>query len=82
MSTMQEQTIGVRELYTSIPKIARATSRGTSFVVMKRTKPLFRIEPFMTRKKEYTRFDMKKLQFKGGKTLSRDIDAILYGRSR
>ena len=79
---MQEQTIGVRELYTSIPKIARATNKGASFVVVKHAKPLFRIEPFLTRKKEYTRADFKKLQFKGGgKYTSRDIDTIMYGHS-
>ena len=79
---MQEATIGVRELYTSIPKIARATSRGASFIVVKHAKPLFRIEPLMTRKKEYTLSDFKKLQFKGGgKHTSRDIDSIVYGRS-
>lgn len=79
---MQEATIGVKELYTSLPKIARATSRGSSFVVVKHSKPLFRIEPLTTRQKTYTKYDMEKLRFKGGKTLSQDIDKILYGRSR
>lgn len=79
---MPETTIGIRELYTSIPKIARATSRGASFIVVKHAKPLFRIEPLETAKKEYTLSDFKKLQFKGGgKYTSRDIDSTVYGHS-
>jgi len=79
---MPETTIGVRELYTNLPKIARATSKGASFVVVKHAKPLFRIEPLLTRQKEYTLSDFKKIQFKGGgKYTSKNIDAIVYGRS-
>ena len=79
---MQETTIGVKELYTSLPKIARATSRGASFVVVKHAKPLFLINPLSTFQKKYTRHDMKRAQFKGGKTMSADIDTVLYGRAR
>ncbi|MEK7648287.1 MAG: hypothetical protein AAB400_00005 [Patescibacteria group bacterium] len=79
---MSEETIGVKQLYRSLPRIARATKKGYSFVVVKYSEPLFRIEPITSRSKEYTRYDMEKLQFKGSKTSSKDIDTILYGHSR
>ena len=79
---MPETTIGVKELYTSLPKIARATGRGDSFIVVKHAKPLFMINPIPAYSKKYTRHDMKRAQFKGSRSMSRDIDSVLYGSAR
>lgn len=38
-----EKTIGLRAFRENIGKYARATARGTSFVVMRKNEPLFRI---------------------------------------
>jgi len=74
------ETIGVKELYSSLTKITRATNRGESFIVMKHAKPLFRIEPLLTHQKEYTFDDLKKLQFKGGgRHTSGNVDKFVYG---
>lgn len=78
----QETTIGIKQLHLSIPKITRATNRGTSFVVMRHTKPLFRIEPLRQSQKKYTLRDLGKLHYKDkDRRLSTHIDRILYGRS-
>lgn len=37
--------IGLKEFRTDVSKIAREVARGGSFVVVKRSKPLFRIAP-------------------------------------
>lgn len=79
---MPEQTIGVKELHANLPKIARQVQRGVSFVVLKHTTPLFRIEPIKKdTKKTYSLKDFEKLQFHSGeKNLSKKIDAIVYGK--
>ncbi len=78
----QDTTIGIKQLHLSIPQITRATKRGASFVVMRHTKPLFRIEPLRETQKKYTLHDVTKLQFKDkDRRLSTHIDRLLYGRS-
>ena len=76
---MQTKTIGVKQLHQQLDKITRETRRGTSFVVLKHTIPLFRIEPIAPTKK-HSWADIKKLQFNSGeKNLSKNIDKIVYG---
>lgn len=89
---MEPTIIGVKELRTNLPAIAKATKRGKRFLVMKHHQVLFRIEPSITT--AYT--DDKKLhkkptgqtlidtfkdvQFKSGDpNLSKKIDNIVYG---
>lgn len=79
---MAPKTITVRELHNSLPKIAARVAKGQSYVVTRYAKTLFRIEPDVPvgkERKNYTLDDIMKLHFKGGKTLSMDVDKILYG---
>ncbi len=76
------QTIGVKEFHTNLPKIARAVRRGTSYIVMKHARPLFRIEPMQKdpAHRKYTFEDLMKLRFRNGeKNLSQRVDEIVYG---
>ena len=75
-------TIGIKELHNNLRGITKAAENGQSFTVMKNAKPVFRIEPIKNLAKKYTLKDFKKLQFRGDKNLSRDIDLIVYGASR
>lgn len=75
-----QKIIGIKELHHNLAKIAKEAKRGTSFVVLKHTTQMFRIEPPTTQEKKYTWADLEKLQVNTGqKNLSRDIDHIVYG---
>ena len=78
---MEPKIIGVKQLYRELPKIAEATRRGRSFLVVKHAKPLFRIEPSLpTKQKKYTIEDLKAIRFSSNDpNLSRKIDNIVYG---
>lgn len=85
------EIIGVKELYKNLNKIYKRTAKGESFIVVKRSKPVFRVVPYKIdikqkwerKNKKYTLKDLEKLQFstlKGGHTnLSERIDEIVYG---
>lgn len=76
---MNEQIIGIKQLYTNLKEISHEALYGQSFIVVKNSKPVFRIEPIETvKKKKYNLEDFKKIQFKGGKNLSKNIDKIIY----
>ncbi|NCF75150.1 MAG: hypothetical protein GWO87_01530 [Xanthomonadaceae bacterium] len=79
---MEAKIIGVKQLYKNLKTISEETLRGHSFIVVKNSKPVFRIEPINNEndnKKKYTLADFKKLQFKSKyKNLSKDIDKIVY----
>ena len=77
-----EKVIGVKEFLKNFSKVAEKVQKGQSFVVVKHLKPLFCIGPTETTpKKKFTLADFQKLQTKskGNKSVSRDIDKILYG---
>jgi len=78
---MSPQIIWVKQLYKELKKISEATLRGQSFVVVKNSKPVFRIEPIeKTTPRKYSLQDFKKLQFKtNDRDLSRLVDKITYG---
>jgi len=79
---MQTTTIGIQQLHTKLKSITQAAILGRSFVVLKNSRPVFRIEPVMKTavKKKYTLDDLMKLQFKGNDPdLSRKVDEIAYG---
>lgn len=71
----------MREFLRSTKKIRAAVARGESFEVLDRTTPIFRIMPVLDQpKKKYTFEDLEKFTFNSGKkTLSQDIDKIVYG---
>ena len=86
----KEKIIGVKELRTKLPAIARAVGRGERFLVMRHLTPLFRIEPpalakisHPVEKERPTLAEaFKDLQWsdpKGDKNLSKNIDKIVYG---
>ncbi|MBU1519581.1 hypothetical protein KJ973_02740 [Patescibacteria group bacterium] len=77
---MSEQIIGIKQLHQNLKQITDATMTGQSFLVVKNSKPAFRIEPVQgLNLKKYTLKDFKKLQFKSAnKNLSKNIDKILY----
>ena len=81
MKTLVRKTIGVRELSRNIKAISRATKRGISFMVLRNSEPLFRIEPVAEekRKGKYTLKDLMSIRFNSGeKDLSKRIDEIVY----
>lgn len=80
---MKLQIIGVKQLYKQLKQISEATLEGQSFLVVRRSKPVFKIEPIETREsKKYTLEDFKKIQFRmrhKERELSKRIDKIVYG---
>ena len=82
MKTTTRKIIGVRELTRNMKTISRAAKRGTSFLVMRNTEPIFRIEPITDEKQtgKYTLKDLIGIRFKSGeKDLSKRVDEIVYG---
>lgn len=79
---MENKIIGVKQLHKELKEISRKTLRGHSFIVVKNSKPVFRIEPINQKglkEKKYTINDLWKIRFKSrDKNLSRNIDKILY----
>lgn len=79
---METQIIGVKQLHKELKKISAKALRGHSFIVVRNSKPVFRIEPInqkSLKKKKYTMDDLWKIRFKNrDKNLSRNIDKILY----
>jgi antitoxin (DNA-binding transcriptional repressor) of toxin-antitoxin stability system len=76
---MNQQIIGIKQLHQNLKKIAEAALAGQSFIVVKNSRPVFKIEPIQSVSKKYTLADFRKLQFKiRDRNLSRKIDKILY----
>ena len=76
---MNQQIIGIKQLHQNLKKIAEAALAGQSFIVVKNSRPVFKIEPIQSVSKKYTLADFRKLQFKiRDSNLSRKIDKILY----
>lgn len=78
---MQDQIIGIKQLQTHLKQLTQQVQAGGSFVVVKNSKPVFRIEPIEgQRVGRYTLTDLKRLQFRSGqKNLSKSVDRIVYG---
>ncbi len=81
MNNNIEKVIGIREFVRNTKAISRQTRRGVSFIVMRNTEPLFRVEPLAVRRAgKYTLKDLIGIRFKSGeKDLSKRIDEIVYG---
>jgi antitoxin (DNA-binding transcriptional repressor) of toxin-antitoxin stability system len=77
---METQIIGIKELHKQLKEISEKVLRGESFLVVKNSKPVFRIESVKQSViPRYTLKDLKKAQFKGqDKNLSKKIDKIVY----
>jgi len=77
---MEKQIIGIKQLYRQLAQISEAVLRGQSYLVVKNSRPVFRIEPINDLPdKKYGLSDIKKIRFRGGKKLSEKIDNIIYG---
>jgi len=80
---MERQIIGIKQLYRQLRQISQATVQGRSFLVVKNSKPVFRIEPIENiPQKRYSLEDFKKIQFtmkNKERNLSKHIDKIVYG---
>jgi len=77
---METQIIGVKQLHKNLKQISEAAMSGESFLIVRNSKPVFRIEPIKkTAKKKRTIKDLWKIRFDGkDKNLSKNIDKILY----
>ena len=78
---MTSKIIGIRELHRNLKRISQAVKRGQSFVVLRNTTPVFRIEPLPGAKagKKYGLDDFRRAEFSGPKDLSKRIDESVYG---
>ena len=78
---MQAKIIGVKELIQNLKKIYKKVDQGDEFIVVKNSKPAFRIVPAIKpaiKERKYTLKDFKKLQFSGIENLSENIDKVVY----
>jgi len=75
-----EKVIGIKELHGNLKTVSEMVASGIRYIVVKNSKPIFRIEPFEDKTDQYQLKDFKKLQFKakGEKNLSKNIDKTLY----
>ncbi|MFQ6049728.1 MAG: type II toxin-antitoxin system Phd/YefM family antitoxin [Candidatus Paceibacterales bacterium] len=74
------EIIGVKQLYKNLKKISKRVAKGESFIVVKRSKPVFKVIPYRKEKaKQYTLKDLEQLQFKSkDKRLSKKINNLVY----
>lgn len=79
--------IGIKQFHKDMSRIARRVKRGERVLVMKHAEPLFILAPYtddeaLTHRvhtPKYRLEDLQRLKAKGGnRTISRDIDKIVY----
>ena len=77
---MEAQIIGVKQLHKNLKQISEAAIKGESFLIVRNSKPVFRIEPIKKiLNKKHTINDLWKIRFENDdKDLSKKIDKILY----
>lgn len=74
------QIIGIKQFHKDMKKITELVKEGQEFIVVKNSKPAFKIVPVNKPEATFTLKDLSKLQFNTGqKNLSKEIDKILYG---
>jgi len=77
---MDTRIVGIKNLHKQLSKISDEALEGKSFIVVKNSKPVFRIEP-IEKEKKYNLGDFTKIQFRSkNKNLSREIDSSIYGK--
>lgn len=78
------QTIGIKELHVKMKFISEKAAKGQEFIVIKNSKPIFKIVPYhLPKKLKNKKFnfleEFKNAQFRAkDKNLSKNIDKILY----
>ncbi len=78
---MSTKVIGIKQVYTNLKTIAEETSNGVSFLVVKNSKPTFKIVPLESdgASEQFTIDDLEDIQFEGGdKAMSKKIDKYIY----
>lgn len=77
---MNYKMIGIKELHQDLRLISQEALLGQSYLVIKNSKPVFRIEPIeLDADKKTSLKDLSNLQFKSrDKNLSKNIDKIIY----
>ncbi len=78
---MSTKVIGIKQLYTDLKTITKETAKGVSFLVVKNSKPTFKIVPLddYSQSQQFTIDDLAEIQFEGGdKNMSKDIDRCIY----
>lgn len=81
MNTRPVTQIGMREFLRNMKEIKISVQNGEEFEVLDHATPVFRVVPTkLVTNKKYAFADLSKFQFAGGsKTLSQDIDTLVYG---
>ena len=77
---MNDKMIGIKELHQSLKTVSEEAKQGQSFIVIKNSKPVFKIVPLTGNTlPKYSLDDFKKVQFKvRDKNLSKKVDNIMY----
>ncbi len=77
---MKEKIIGIKELHRKLKDVSLEVSQGRSFLVVKNSKPAFKIVPLEDDKPpKYTMADITLLQTKSHDgNLSKKVDEIVY----
>ena len=76
--------IGIKELQGNLKRVADAAQRGETFIVVRDSKPVFRIEPILrvSGKKRTLSDLLKAARFSHpDPKLSQKIDEVAYGRA-
>ncbi len=77
---MNATIVPINQIYHDLKRITEKVLSGESFLVVKNSKPIFKITPYKRAKmKKYNLSDFKKIRFSGDKNLSKNIDKVLYG---
>ncbi len=77
---MEAQIIGIKQLHKNLEQISEAVAKGKSFLIVRNSRPIFKIEPVEKfPKKKYTIDNLWKIRFRSkNRNLSKNIDKILY----
>jgi len=75
-----EKIVGLKDLRLNVDKYAKEVAKGSSFVVMRQSKPLFKISPVDEEETWETVIDFTKVR-KGGVPIEEIIAAIGHERS-
>jgi prevent-host-death family protein len=73
--------IGLKELRLNVTKYTREVARGRSFIVVRQSKPLFKITPIAEEDSWETVIDFTKIK-KGGVPVEDIVTAISHGQNR
>jgi antitoxin (DNA-binding transcriptional repressor) of toxin-antitoxin stability system len=70
-----DKIVSLKELRENMPKYESRIARGASYIVVKRSKPIFRISPVDNEEEWETVIDFTKIK-KGGVTLDEAMEAL------